>query len=112
MRALNIASALSGALAIVMLAVANHVFAHDAHISFLYIAAGTQLAAACAGLAISNRAGRLNAIAGAMIVGGAFVFSGAIYLEMHRIHIPVLAPIGGAPMILGWLVLAFAKPRA
>ena len=111
MRALNIAAALSGALSLAMLAVAHHALSGDPDIAFVYLAAAAQLSAACAGLAIANRAGRLNAIAGALIVGGAFLFAAAIHLGAFKVHaLHALAPIGGAAMIAGWITLAFARP--
>jgi uncharacterized membrane protein YgdD (TMEM256/DUF423 family) len=111
MRLLNIFAALSGALALAMLAVAHHALAADPDVSFVYLAAGAQLAAAAAGLALANRTGRLNLICGALIVGGAALFAGVIYLGAFRFHaVHALAPIGGGAMILGWVGLAFAKP--
>jgi uncharacterized membrane protein YgdD (TMEM256/DUF423 family) len=110
MRFLHIASALSGALALVMLAMAVHAWAGDPHVGFVYFAAGSQLAAACAGLAIANRSGRINLIAGWLIVAGAFEFAGFIYLNAFGFDIHGPAAIGGFAMIAGWIVLAFAKP--
>jgi uncharacterized membrane protein YgdD (TMEM256/DUF423 family) len=110
MRVLNICAALSGALALIALA-ARHA-RHDADINTLMLAAIAQLSAAAAGLAIANRAGRLNAVAGAIILGGAFIFSGEIYFGAYTGNhsLIMLAPVGGTLMILGWIVLAIAKP--
>src|SRR5690348_3337163 len=81
MRILNICAALSGALALIALA-ARHV-RPDADINVLMLAAIAQLSAAAACLAIANRSGRLNAIAGGIILGGAFTFSGEIYFGAY-----------------------------
>ncbi len=111
MRVLNIASALSGALALVMLAFAHHALADDPDGGIVLVGAIAQLAAAGAGLAIANRSGRLNLIAGALIVGGAALFAQAIYLgAFHLYTLHILAPVGGAAMIAGWIMLAFTKP--
>lgn len=113
MRLLNIGAALSGAVSLLMLAYAHHGLAGDPDAAFVFLAAGAQLAAAAAGLAISNRIGRLNAIAGALIVGGAALFAAVIYLGAFHIHtLHMLAPIGGLAMTAGWVTLAFAKPGA
>jgi uncharacterized membrane protein YgdD (TMEM256/DUF423 family) len=109
MRWLNIFAALSGALALIALA-GRHA-RPDADLNTLMLAAIAQLSAAAA-LAIANRAGRLDAIAGAMIFAGAFIFSGEIYFGAFTGNhaLIMLAPVGGSLMILGWLLLAFAKP--
>ena len=110
---LNVAAALSGALSLAMLAYAHHAMAGEPGISSIYLAAGVQLAAAASGLAIANRTGRLNLIAGSLIVGGATVFAAVIYLgafDTHPLH--MLAPLGGSAMIVGWITLAFTKPSA
>lgn len=110
MRVLNICAASSGALALIALA-ARHA-RPDADIDVLMLAAIAQLSAAAAGLSIANRSGHLNAIAGAIILGGAFIFSGEIYFGAYTGNhsLIMLAPVGGTLMILGWIVLAFAKP--
>ncbi|MBL8549766.1 MAG: hypothetical protein JNJ73_07255 [Hyphomonadaceae bacterium] len=113
MRALHIAAALSGALALVALATARH-GAGGGNFGAVYIAGFTQLASAAAGLAIAVRAGRLNLLAGALILGGAALFAGVIYIAAFLAPLPLgfLAPVGGAAMIAGWLLLAFAPPKA
>lgn len=110
MRVLNICAALSGAIALIALA-ARHA-KPDVDIDVLMLAAISQLSAAAAGLAIANRSGRLNAISGAIILAGAFIFSGEIYFGAYTGNhsLIMLAPVGGTLMILGWIVLAFAKP--
>ncbi|MBS0384582.1 MAG: DUF423 domain-containing protein [Proteobacteria bacterium] len=110
MRWLNICAALSGALALAALA-GRHA-RPDIELSTLMLAAIAQLSAAAAGLAIANRSGRLNAIAGAVILAGAFIFSGEIYFGAYTGNhsLIMLAPVGGTLMILGWIVLAFANP--
>lgn len=114
MRALNILAALSGALALVMLVLAAHVLALDAaDAERMHLAAFIQLGSAAAGLAIANRAGRLNLIAGVLILGGAALFAGTLYaLALGQAQAAMLAPIGGAALIAGWIALAFARPNA
>ncbi len=113
MRILNIVAALSGACGLVLLAAAHHVVSAEAA-PFVTLAAFSQLSAGAAGLAIANRVGRLNLIAGAMVLGGANLFAAEICLISFNVReaTHILAPIGGATMILGWIVLAFAKPDA
>jgi uncharacterized membrane protein YgdD (TMEM256/DUF423 family) len=116
MRWINIAAALSGILALGMLVAAAHPL-RDAlapvDLDRLKLAAFVQMGAACAGLAIANRSGRANAIAGALILGGAALFAGALYaISLSQNHaFAMAAPIGGSTLILGWIVLAFAKPN-
>jgi uncharacterized membrane protein YgdD (TMEM256/DUF423 family) len=112
MRLLNICAALSGALALAALA-ARHV-KPDVDMTTLMLGAFCQLAAAAACLAIANRTGRLNAIAGAIILAGALLFAGEIYFGAYTGNhsLIMLAPVGGTLMILGWFTLAFAKPGA
>jgi uncharacterized membrane protein YgdD (TMEM256/DUF423 family) len=112
MRLLNVFAAASGAAALVMLATTHHLRG-DADYSFVLLAGLVQLSAAAAGLAIANRAGRLNAIGGGLIVAGAALFAGEITLSAYHFHaLGLLAPIGGGMSIAGWIVLAFAKPGA
>lgn len=116
MRSVNIAAALSGLLALGMLVAAAHPL-RDAlqpvDLERVKLAAFVQMGAACAGLALANRSGLLNATAAAMILGGAAFFAGVLYaISLTGSHaFAMLAPIGGATLILGWLVLVFAKPR-
>jgi uncharacterized membrane protein YgdD (TMEM256/DUF423 family) len=111
MRLLNIAAAASGAFALVMLAVTHHLLRGQPDFTFVLLAGISQLSAAAACLAIANRAGRLNAIAGALMLGGAFLFAGEIFLSAFHFHgLWFMAPIGGTAMIAGWITLAFAKP--
>lgn len=114
MRILNIIAALNGACGLLMLAAAHHLINGQEGAPFVQLAAIAQLSAAAAGLAIANRAGRLNLIAGAMILGGATLFAAEIYLISFRVSEAThfLAPVGGGTLILGWIVLAFAKPDA
>lgn len=113
---MNIAAALSGVLALVMLVAASHALRATLTAEALeriQLGAFIQLINAAAGIAIANRDGRLNAIAGAMILGGAGLFSSVLYalsLTGER-GIAMLAPVGGVALILGWVMLAFAKPR-
>jgi uncharacterized membrane protein YgdD (TMEM256/DUF423 family) len=115
MRLLNIFAALSGVLALVMLVLAAHALQPTPEdLERIHLGAYLQLGAATAGLAIANRSGRLNLIAGVMILLGAAVFAGTLYTLAitHSRAIVMLAPVGGITLILGWLVLAFAKPQA
>lgn len=115
MRLLNIFAALSGVLALVMLVLAAHALQPAPEdLDRIHLAAFIQLGAAAAGLAIANRSGRLNLVAGAMILLGAAIFAGTLYTLAitHSRTIVMLAPVGGITLILGWLVLAFAKPQA
>ncbi len=58
------------------------------------------------GLALANRSGRLNLVAGALILGGAALFADALYAHA----LAMLALVVGSALILGWGVLAFAIP--
>lgn len=115
MRLLNIFAALSGALALIMLVMVAHFLPlTPENAERIQLGAFIQLFAAAAGLAIANRAARLNVIAGAMILGGAAIFSGTLYalaITESRSFV-MLAPVGGITLILGWITLAFAKPGA
>lgn len=115
MRVLNIFAALSGAVALIMLVLNAHALHLDAaDAERVRLAAYLQLFAAIAGLALANRAARLNLIAGAAILTGATLFAGALYVLAiaHTSTLIMLAPIGGVAMIAGWFLIAFAKPGA
>ena len=113
MRILNVAAALSGLIAMLMLVAAAHPLRdalQPADLERIKLAAFVQLGAAAAGLAISNRTGRLNVVAGALILGGAAVFAGVLYaisLTQSQVF-AMLAPIGGSALIAGWAVLVWA----
>jgi uncharacterized membrane protein YgdD (TMEM256/DUF423 family) len=116
-RILNTFAALSGLIALAMLVAAAHPL-RDAlqavDLDRIKLGAFVQLGAACAGLAIANRSGRLHTIAGAMILGGAALFADTLYaISLSGSQsFAMLAPIGGgATLILGWAVLAFAKEK-
>ncbi|HVK79457.1 MAG TPA: DUF423 domain-containing protein [Verrucomicrobiae bacterium] len=115
MRLLNVFAALSGALALIVLVMVAHFLAlSPENIERMQTGAFIQLFAAVAGLAIANRAGRLNLIAGAMILTGAAIFAGTLYglaITESRSFV-MLAPVGGITLILGWITLAFTKPGA
>lgn len=113
MRILNICAALSGALALVMLVIASHAMGPGEDAARVQLGGFIQLAAAAAALAISNRTGTINLVAGAMILAGAGLFSGVLYaLSLtHARALAMLAPVGGLTLIFGWLALAFARPR-
>lgn len=115
MRAINIGAALSGVLALGMLVAAAHplrALLEPVDLDRIELAAFVQMGAACAGLAIANRAGPLNTIAGGLILAGAALFAGALYaISLTQDHaFAMVAPIGGVALILGWALLAFAKP--
>lgn len=112
MRMLNIFAALSGALALFMLTIAAHVLAlASLDADRLRLGAFVQLVAAAAGLALAGRVGRINLLAGTMIVGGAGLFAGALYtLAIAQLPFAAkFAPFGGVTLIAGWIVAAFAK---
>jgi uncharacterized membrane protein YgdD (TMEM256/DUF423 family) len=115
MRLLNVFAALSGLIALIALVYAAHALSAEAPeaahaIERIKLAAFIQIGAAAAGLAIANRTGRLNLIAGALILGGAAVFSGALYAVSAFGAPALLAPVGGVTLLAGWVVLAFARP--
>jgi uncharacterized membrane protein YgdD (TMEM256/DUF423 family) len=115
MRVVSVVAALSGLIALTMLVAAAHPL-RDAlapvDLDRIELAAFVQLGAACAGLAISNRTGRLNTIAGALILAGAALFAGVLYAIslLHSQSFAILAPVGGSTLIVGWAVLVFARP--
>lgn len=114
MRLLNVFAALSGALALIMLVLVSHALQLDGpDADRMQLGAFIQLFAACAALAIANRSGKLNLIAGAMILAGAAIFAGVLYtLSLtHMRAVAMLAPVGGITLILGWIVLAFTRPQ-
>jgi uncharacterized membrane protein YgdD (TMEM256/DUF423 family) len=111
MRWVNIIAALSGATALIMLAAAHHLGSDDAFDNVI-VAGIVHLSAAAAGLAIANRSGLLNEIAGALVLLGANLFAGEIYFTSFTsgAGLRLLAPIGGAMVIAGWVLLAFTRP--
>jgi uncharacterized membrane protein YgdD (TMEM256/DUF423 family) len=115
MRLLNILAALSGVLALVMLVLAAHALQPAPEdLERIKLGAYLQLGAAAAGLAIANRSGRLNLIAGLLILAGAAIFAGTLYTLAitHSQALIMLAPVGGIALILGWVTLVFTKPGA
>ena len=116
MRWMNVLAALSGVIALCMLVAAAHALrdtlAPEA-LERIKLGAFIQLISAAAGLAIANRTGRLNAIGGAMNLVGAGLFAAVLYMLSltGSTALVMLAPVGGITLILGWVVLAFAKPR-
>jgi uncharacterized membrane protein YgdD (TMEM256/DUF423 family) len=114
MRLLNAFAALSGLIALVMLVLAAHALRESLtpeNLERIHLGAFIQMGAAAAGLAIANRTGRLNLIAGVMILAGAGIFAATLYaLALMGPHSFVfLAPIGGITLMLGWALLIFAK---
>lgn len=100
MRLINIAAALSGLVALGFLVAAAHPLRdalEAADLDRITLAAFVQVSAACAGLAIANRTGRLNAVAGILILAGAALFAGVLYAISltHNRAFAMLAPIGG-----------------
>ena len=115
MRLLNVFAALSGLAALTMLVLAAHALQPALEdLERIKLAAFIQLGAAAAALAIANRTGRLNLIAGVLILAGAALFAGTLYTLAitHSRAVVTLAPVGGIALLFGWLTLAFAKPGA
>lgn len=115
MRWINVVAAATGLVALVMLVLAAHALQPAPEdLERLRMAAYLQLFSACAGLAIANRVGRMNLIAGALILAGATLFAAALYtLAIAHSHaILMIAPVGGISMIFGWALLIVAKPGA
>lgn len=112
MRLVNIFSALTGALAFIMLAILRHGHAETDYTAIL-TGGVAQLSAAAVGLAVAGRAGRVNLIGAALMLIGAKIFAGVIYANALAPGHPfgALAPIGGSLLILSWIVLAFASPE-
>ena len=113
MRALNVCAALSGLLALGMLAFSSHLLRqHPEAVERIKFGGFIQLGAAAASLALANRRSTLNVIAGALVLGGAAIFSGALYaLSLTGVMtLAAAAPVGGLAMLAGWAVLVFAKP--
>ncbi|MGD9814597.1 MAG: DUF423 domain-containing protein [Hyphomonadaceae bacterium] len=116
MRLLNVFAALSGLVALAALIYSAHGLTQSPSsdlataVERIKLAAFIQLGAAAAGLAIANRTGRLNLLAGALILAGAALFALTLY-GVAILGTPAApAPVGGMLLLLGWLVLAFAKP--
>jgi uncharacterized membrane protein YgdD (TMEM256/DUF423 family) len=58
------------------------------------------------------RGGRITDLAGGMFLVGAILFCGVIYARACFLAIPPgIAPVGGALLLLGWLVFALAALR-
>lgn len=115
MRWINVVAAATGLVALVMLVLADHALQPAPEdLERIRMAAYLQLFSACAGLAIANRAGRMNLIAGALMLTGSTLFAAALYtLAIAHSHaILMIAPVGGISMIIGWALLIFAKPGA
>lgn len=115
MRWINVLAGLTGLVGLVMLVLAAHALKPTPEdLERIRMAAYLQLFSACAGLAIANRSGRLNLIAGALMLAGAAMFAAALYtLAIAHSHaILMIAPVGGVTMMIGWTLLMFAKPGA
>ena len=58
------------------------------------------------------RGGALAAAAGGLIAAGTLAFCGTVYLlALGGVRLPLVAPLGGTVLILGWLVLAASAFR-
>lgn len=105
------AAALTGAAGLALLAVTHHSHHGETDVAFALMAAIALMSAAAASLAVAGGGGRANAIGGGLMLTGANTFAGVLYASVwvgdHPFH--MLAPLGGAAMIAGWLVLALAK---
>lgn len=117
MRAINIFAGLTGVVALVMLVLAAHALRATLtpeDLERIRMAAYLQLFAACAGLALANRSGKLNAIGAALILAGSALFAIALYTLAiaGSAALIMIAPVGGIAMIVGWAIVAFAKPSA
>lgn len=115
MRAINVFAGLTGVVALVMLVLAAHALRATLtpeDLERLRTAAYLQLFSACAGLALANRSGKLNAIGAFLILGGSTLFALALYTLAiaGSAALIMIAPIGGISMIAGWAVVALAKP--
>ena len=109
--------ALAGLGAVAMAAVAAHVLPADADThtaeilrSAIQMQGWHALALLACGL-WAGRAGRLAArlanCAGAAFAAGLLLFCGTLYaLALGGIHLPMIAPIGGTLLMLGWALLA------
>ena len=111
-RLINIVAGLSGACALMALAAAHHLVGDADGRDWVVLAAIVQLSAALAGLVVAGRAGMLNLIAGGLILVGATLFAAEIYVHafLNNTALEMIAPVGGALAIIGWIALAFAKP--
>jgi uncharacterized membrane protein YgdD (TMEM256/DUF423 family) len=109
--------ALAGLGAVIMAAVAAHALPANAdpHTSEVLRSAiqmhGWHALALLACGLWAGRAGRLATrltnCAGAAFAAGLLLFCGALYaLALAGIHLPMLAPIGGTLLMLGWALLA------
>ena len=116
MRLLNIFAALSGALALIMLVMVAHVLAlSPENAERMQLGAFIQLAAAAAGLAIVNRAGRLNLIAGVLTLAGAAIFSGTLYalaITESRAFVMLALPMAVLGGVLGLRALGLFAPQS
>jgi uncharacterized membrane protein YgdD (TMEM256/DUF423 family) len=60
----------------------------------------------------AERGGRLADAAAAAFLAGTILFCGTVYaLALGGPRLPVLAPVGGALLMLGWLLLAASALR-
>ncbi|HVY86051.1 MAG TPA: DUF423 domain-containing protein [Caulobacterales bacterium] len=114
MRLINLIAGLSGAWALMAMAGSHHLVSDADGAQWVLLGGIVQLSAALAGLVIAGRSGRLNLVAGILILAGAALFAGEIDLHAFAniTAFEMLAPVGGGLGILGWIVLAFAKPKA
>jgi uncharacterized membrane protein YgdD (TMEM256/DUF423 family) len=60
----------------------------------------------------ARRGGALAHLAGAAFAAGLLLFCGGVYaLALAGIHLPMLAPIGGVLLMLGWVLLGLSALR-
>jgi len=110
---------LAGLGAVMMAAVAAHLLSagadpHAAEIlrSAIQMQGWHALALLACGLwadRAGRRAARLVNCAGAAFTAGVLLFCGALYaLVLAGVHIPMLAPVGGTLLMLGWALLGIS----
>ncbi len=111
--------ALAGFGAVMMAAVTAHALPADADpraLTMLHSALQMQGWHALALLACglwAPRGGRLADLAGAAFVAGLVLFCGAVdALALGGVRLPLVAPIGGMLLMLGWALLAASALRA
>ncbi len=107
--------ALSGMLAVAMAAATAHLLAGPAAEMAgraVQMQGWHALALLATGL-WARRGGVLAQLAGAAFALGSVAFCGAVYaLALRGLHLGLLAPTGGALLLLGWALLGLSALRA